>query len=60
LDAVLTPALARLGMAAAMTAGPPELRERLRLLEAGQLGEQERLVLLAELEAMAGLLGRLG
>lgn len=56
MDAACLPALARLGVAAAMAVGPPGLRERLQQLEAGELGEQDTLMLLAELEAMAGLL----
>jgi hypothetical protein len=49
--------LARLADAALAAALPPELRERVALGKAGLLGEHDVLVLLADLEAMACLLG---
>jgi hypothetical protein len=50
--------LARLSEAALAAAMSPELRERVRLAEAGELGDCDALVLVADLEALARLLGK--
>jgi hypothetical protein len=54
--AVLLHPLARLGAASAEVTGPPGVRERLRLAEAGRLGELEAAALGEELDRLAVLL----
>lgn len=50
--------LARVGAAAAAVTGSPGVRERLRLAQAGKLGEAEAVWLGSELDALVGLLTR--
>lgn len=52
----LLASLARVGAAAAEVTGPPDVRERLRLAEAGRLGELEAKALGEELDRLAVLL----
>jgi hypothetical protein len=53
--AVLIP-LARVGAAALAVMGPADIRERLRLAQAGDLGEADEKALGAELDTLARLL----
>lgn len=53
---ILLPPMTRLVVAVTDLTGPPDVRERLRLAEAGELGEAEARWLGADLDALAGLL----
>lgn len=54
----LVASLARLGAVSAVITGPRDVRDRLRLAEAGRLGELEAVALAGELDRLAGLLAR--
>lgn len=56
--AVLLPSMTRLAVAVTGVTGSPAVREKLRLAEAGKLGEAEAVWLGAEIDALAGLLTR--
>lgn len=54
-EALLYP-LARVGVAALAVMGTPDVRERLRLAQAGELGEADKKALGTELDTLARLL----
>jgi hypothetical protein len=54
----LLPSLTRLAVSVTGITGPPDVRERLRLAEAGELGEGDAKALGADLYRLAGLLAR--
>jgi hypothetical protein len=54
--AILLPSLARVGAAALAVIGPPDVRERLRLAEAGKLAEGDAVLLGKELDTLAEVL----
>ena len=54
--AILLPPITRLAVAVTGFTGSPDVRERLRLAEAGELGEAEAVWLGADIDALAGLL----
>jgi hypothetical protein len=54
--AVLLPSMTRLAVSVTGITGPPDVRERLRLAEAGKLGEDDAKALGAELDVLADLL----
>jgi hypothetical protein len=56
LSAVLLPPMTRLAVAVTGVTGPPGVRERLQLAQAGRLTEEGAVSLGAELDALAGLL----
>jgi hypothetical protein len=56
--AILLPSMTRLAVAVAGITGPADVRERLWLAEAGELGEAEARWLGSEIDALAGLLTR--
>lgn len=56
--AVLLPSLTRLAVSVAGITGPPDVRERLWLAEAGELGEGDAKALGADLDRLAALLTR--
>jgi hypothetical protein len=56
--AILLPSITRFAVAAAGLTGPRDVRERLRLAEAGKLDEAEAELLGKELDVLAGLLER--
>lgn len=56
--AILLPSMTRLAVAVTGFAGTPDIRERLRLAQAGELREGDAEALGAELDQLAGLLTR--
>jgi hypothetical protein len=56
--AILQPSITRFAVAAAGITGPGDVRERLRLAEAGELGECDAKALAADFDTLAVLLTR--
>jgi hypothetical protein len=54
--AILLPSITRFAVAAAGLTGPRDVRERLKLAEAGELGEAEAKALGVELDTLARML----
>lgn len=56
--AILLPPLTRLAVSVTGTTGPRDVRERLRLAQAGELGLSEATALGVQIDDLAGLLSR--
>lgn len=56
--AILLPPMTKLTVAVTGVAGPPDVRERLRLAQEGQLGMSDATALGAQLDDLAAMLAR--